>query len=240
MKGRFNMNKTFVLGLLLALQGLIYAGALEDNRYYTWKIPDPNVPIGSVITNVQITLHDLTTAVELEGPGLVRVELVDDPPPGWVGNDGRISVGTLLATPVANDANSVIDLADVVLADSWTHSIFKQPFQISCPLEDGFQLVTMNAAILEFNDYVGNGTPAGLLLRSVGGRATLSRITVAMTIRAYTGEYNEFVSTVTIDVPKDLVVLETWAAKERLSLMADFMQRLTALELRITEAMKGM
>lgn len=232
------MSKTFVLGLLLALQGLIYAGALEDNRYYTWQIPEPNVPIGSVITDVQITLHDLTTAVELDGPGLVRVELVDDPPPGWVGNDGRITVGTLLATPVGNDANSVIDLADVVLADSWTHSIFKQPFQISCPLEDGFQLITMNAAILEYNDYVGNGTPFGLLLRSVGGRATLSRITVTMTIRAYTGKYSKFISTVSIDVPKDLAVIETWAAKERLNLMADFMERLAALESRIAEAMK--
>ncbi len=226
--------------VLLVSYGTVFGGALEDNRYYTCQIPDPNVPIGSVITDVQITLHDLTTAVELEGPGLVRVELVDDPPPGWVGNDGRITVGTLLATPVANDANSVIDLADVVLAASWTHSIFKQPFQISCPQEDGFSLVTMNAAILEVNDYVGNGTPFGLLLRSVGGRATLSRITVTMTIRAYTGKYNKFVSTATVDVPKDLTVIEKWAATERLELMADFMERLTALELRITEAMKGM
>ena len=234
------MSKTFVLGLLLALQGLIYAGTLEDARYYTWQIPEPNVPIGSVITGVQITLHDLTTAVKLEGLGLVRIELVDDPPLGWVGNDGRISVGALLATPESNDANFVIDLTDVVLVDSWIQDIFDQPFELSCPLEDGFQLITMTAAILEFNDYVGNGTPFGLLLRAVGGRATLSRITVTMTIRAYTGEYNEFVSTATIDVPKDLVVIEKWAAKERLELMADFMERPATLESRIAEAMKGM
>ncbi len=231
-------NRIMMALVLLASCGVVSAGAMEDNRYYTWQIPEPNIPIGSVITNVQITLHDLTTAVELEGLGLVRVELVDDPPLGWVGNDGRISVGTLLATPADNDANAVIDLADIVLADSWTHSIFKQPFQISCPQEDGFSLVTMNAAILEYNDYVGNGTPVGLLLRAVGGRATLSRITVTMTIRAYTGEYNKFVSTVTIDVPKDLVVIEAWAAKERLKLMADFMQRVAALESQIAEAMK--
>ena len=234
---RANRKMTTAL-VLLASCGVVSAGALEDNRYYTWQIPDPNMPRGSVITSVQITLHDLTTAVEVEGPGLVRVELVDAPPPGWVGSDGRVTVGTLLATPVANDANSVIDLADVVLADSWTHSIFKQPFQISCPQEDGFSLVTMNAAILEFNDYVGNGTPFGLLLRAVGGRATLSRITVTMTIRAYTGEYNKFVSTATIDVPKDLTVIEAWAATERLKLMADFMKRLATLESRIAEAMK--
>ncbi len=224
--------------VLLVSCGTAFGGTLEDNRYYTWQIPEPNVPIGSVITDVQIRLHNLKTAVQLDGSGLVKIELVDDPPSGWVGNDGRISVGALLATPESNDANFVIDLTDVVLVDSWIQDIFDQPFQISCPLEDGFQLITMNAAILEFNDYVGNGTPFGLLLRAVGGRATLSRITVRMTIRAYTGKYNELVSTASIDVPKDLVVIEKWAAKERLNLMADFMERLAVLESQIAEAMK--
>ncbi len=226
------------LWMFLAMCGAVLAGSLESNRYYTWQIPEPNVPAGSIITRVQITLHNLTTANSNEGLGIVKVWLVDDCPPGWIGNSGSVDVGSLLATPTANDANSVIDLADVILADSWTHSIFKQPFQISCPLEDGFQLITMNAAILEFNDYMGNGTPAGLLLQTVGGRSTLSWITIQMTIRAYTGDYSESVATVEIDVPRDTVYLDAWADEERLKLMSEFMERLAELESRIAQELR--
>lgn len=261
------MSKTFVLGLVLALQGFIYAGSLEDGRYYTWQIPEPNIPIGSVITGVQVTLHDLTTAVQLEGRGQVEVFLADNPPLGWIGNYGDVTKRqppvlhrrrlsdlsieywteevwswqpfSLLGRIESNDANFVIDLADVVLADSWTYDIFDWPFQLSVPLEDGFQLMTMNAAILEFNDYMGNSTPVGLLLRSVGGRATLSRISVAMTIRAYTGKYSKFISVASVDVPADLVVIEAWAVKERAKLMAKFLKELKELEERITKALGG-
>ncbi len=219
--------------MIIMICGTVVGGVLESGQYYTWQIPEPNVPVGSVITNVQITLHKLITANNSEGLGIVQVRLVDDCPSGWVGNNGSVDVGTLLASPTANDANSIIDLSDVVLVNSWTHAIFKQPFQISCPIIDGFQLITMNAALLEYNDYMGNGTPAGLLLRSVGGKATLSQITVKMTVRAYTGEYNESVIVVVIDVPKDLVAINAWAVAERLKLMADFIIQLTELELRI-------
>lgn len=231
--------KNYVIGMVLVLLascGAVLAGSLESDRYYTWEIPEPNIPESSIITSVRIILHNLITANSNEGLGIVKVRLVDNCPPGWVGNNGSVDIGSLLATPTANDANSVIYLADVILADSWAHSIFKQPFQISCPAEDGFELITMNAAILEFNDYVSNGTPAGLMVQSVGGRSTLSRITVQMTIRAYTGDYSESIVAVGVDVPRDTVYLDAWAAEERLKLMAEFMEQLTELEVRITEA----
>ena len=216
--------------------GTVLGGVLENNRYYTWQIPEPNIPMGSIITGVEITLHNLTTANNDEGLGIVKVRLVDNCPPGWIGNNGSIDTGSLLATPTANDANSVIDLADVILADSWTHAIFKQPFQISCPLEDGFELITMNAAILEFNDYMGNGTPAGLLMYSIGGRSTVSRVSAQMTIRAYTGDYSESTVHVEIDVPVDMTYLDAWADEERRNLMADFIVQWADLEARIVEA----
>ncbi len=230
-----------VIGMVLVFLAscrVVLAGSLENNRYYTWQIPEPNIPIGSIITGVQITLYNLITANSNEGLGIVEIRLVDNCLPGWISNNGSIDVGSLLATPTANDANSVIDLADVILADSWTHSIFKQPFQISCPTENGFELLTMNAATLEFNDYMGNDTSVGLMVRSIGGRSTVSRISVQMTIRAYTGDYNKSVVTIGIDVPKDMVYLNAWANEERLKLMSEFMERLTGLEIRIREAMK--
>lgn len=234
-----NCKKSYAIGMvlvLLVLCGVGRGGTLESNRYYTWQIAEPNVPIGSIITDVQITLHSLKTPSGQEGPGVVQIWLVDAPPRGWVGNDGSVNVGSLLASLVTNDVNSVTDLADVILADSWTYDIFKQPFEISYPLEDGFEHITMNAAILEFNDYMGNGTPAGLLLRSIGGKSIVSRITVKMTIRAYMGSYRETIEVVSINVPKDMVAINAWADKERLDLMADFMERLMELESRIADA----
>ena len=233
------MSKVFVLGIVLALQGFIFAGTLEDGRYYTWQLPEPNVPGGSTIASIKITLHELTTAVQVEGPGLVQVRLVNNPPPGWVGNEGRITTGTLLAAPVS-DANDVtIDLAEVELPDSWTHRIFKQPFFMSYPLEDGFELIRMNAAILEYNDLTGNNTPAGLLLRAVGGKASLSRISVKITIRAYTGAYRSRVEMYSVDVPVDTTGIEAWAARERAKLMASFLDELKELEGRIAAALGG-
>lgn len=233
------MSKTFVLGIVLALQGFIYAGTLEDGRYYTWQIPEPNVPGGSTIASVVVTLHGLTTAVQVEGPGLVQVRLVNNPPPGWIGNDGRVTAGTLLATVVSDSNDIVIDLAGVELPASWTHRIFKQPFFMSYPLEEGFELIRMNAAILEYNDLAGNNTPSGLLLRAVGGKASVSRISVKLTIGAYTGAYSSRTEMYSVDVPVDTAGIEVWAAHERAKLMASFLAQLKELEERIADAMGG-
>ncbi len=225
--------------VLLVGCGVAHAGTLESNRYYTWRIPEPNVPVGSVIVGVQITLHNLKTANNIEGPGIVQVRLVDNPPPGWVGNSGNVVVGSLLASLTANDANSIIDLSDVMLPDSWANNIFAAPFDIACPGTNEPDLITMNAALLEYNDYAGNSTPSGLLLRSIGGKAILSRITIQLIVRAYTGAYSKRMVAVGVDVPKDLVVINAWAVKERLKLMAEFVEQFKALEARIAEAMKG-
>ncbi len=233
------MTKTFVLGLLLALQGFIYAGTLEDGRYYTWHIPEPNVPVGSVITSVEITLEKLSTAVQVEGNGYLHVGLVRDPPCGWVGNDGLLTIGMVLSQAVSDGNDFTINLADVELTETWIDSIFTEPFSIACPAEDGFEVIRMNQAILLFNHYAGSGESLGLLLRAVGGKASLYRISVKVIMRAYTGAYSSRIEISSVNVPVDTTGIEAWAARERAKLMAGFLEQLKKLEERISAALGG-
>jgi len=235
------MKKTLLLLMLafLSVSVSVYAGTLEAGKYYTWSIPEPNIPVGAIIVDVEVTLHNLTTADTESGLGQVRVYLVDAPPTGWIDNIGTMEIGSFLGALSASGVDQTINLKNVVLLDSWTHRVFKQPFDFACTPETGTEpdIFRMNAAILEYIDYAGNSTTSGLLLRAVGGKAVLSGITVKMLIRGYNGSYYRDEQTFNVEVPLDTTYIEKWAEQERLKLMQQHYQDIQNLEARIEDKM---
>lgn len=218
--------KTIIIAIVLTLTATLTAGSLAPNHYYTWSIPEPNIPNGSIITSVDITLSELE--------GRVYVWLVDNPPIGWIKNIGTMERDTYIGQAVTE---RTISLSAVILAESWTHKIFPQPFQMSIPAEGGgTEEVLMNAALLEYIDYTGNGTPSGLLLY---GEAELSSISVAITVRSFVGEYYREVFVYSVPVPVDLAVIEAWADAERVKLMHEYMEKMEELEVRIAERLEN-
>ena len=198
--------------LFLLISGIATAGTIESGRYYTWQIPEPNIPAGSIITGATLTLHGLTTATEVDGPGSVQVYLADNAPAGWVGNagdvtqptgsrpQGRIVRGPTLLWKAVGDANDVsVHFRDIALPGSWTHRIFPTPLRMTTPNGE----FVFNAAKLELIDILGNGTPGGLVLRSVGGKATVDRISLQLTIQSFEASPVASVVAYGLDVPID-------------------------------------
>lgn len=228
------MNKTLLL-LILTTCTIATAGTLESGRYYTWRIPDVNIVDGEIITGGSIKLDGLDVTVDAEGEGLVGVYFADNPPDGWTSNDGWLSPSSRTGAlpPVhllytTNDPNAVMDLANIILPDSWTHRVFPQPFLLACP----GGTVLMSSAVLELNDMLGNGTPGGLLIRATHGTATVNRLSITLTIRTYTGAASERVLVFSKNVPTDLIVFE----RERKLLVDKFVADLADIQMREREA----
>ncbi|MBE0534408.1 MAG: hypothetical protein IH624_01975 [Phycisphaerae bacterium] len=186
-----------VLGVFPLSNGVLSAGVMTADRYYTWGIDGPSleIPEGSIITEAVLTIENIQN-----WNNNLHIHLVDNPPLDFVANtdtdDGDFfeSFGGLLTT----GADSLVG-GDLVIAfsavndeNSWAWDVFAAPFQFL--LADG-SVVAYSSSLLELIDYAGNGTPFGLGFDPHGGNCDYERMTLAVTVTSYEGSVQVYTMT---------------------------------------------
>ncbi|RLG23281.1 hypothetical protein DRN85_09655, partial [Methanosarcinales archaeon] len=190
-------NVIIVMSLLIVLAWACESalgGTIIPGEYYTWGISNDvlsdSIPDGSIITEAELTIHNVTNIADNED-GALYIHLLDNPPLGFVSNndygsgDFFESQGILL-TPVYHDQTAGTE--ERVYIFSALNDEFSPLWNIFNP--DNPNMAGFSSALLQLIDYAGNGTPFGFGFDPNGVDGyDFDQITLDLTVESFEGTY---------------------------------------------------
>ncbi len=175
--------------MLLGISISVQAHTLSPDQYLIWGLDsqDVQIPVGSVITEAVLTIHDFVPSkarfnLHLLDNTAVGVQLGVKEQPGNI-FDG---FGTLL-TGNASGGKWICRLSQINPANSPMRTIFGDSFKMT--LSNGSE-VSFSSGLLELMDYIGNGGGFGLGF-SFTDVCTFSQITLDIFAKSHAGGYQE-------------------------------------------------
>jgi len=200
------MVAVFSYVILALLYSPVHGETFNGDKYYTWGISNDDlvVPSGSIVTEATLTIHNITSTIENEGD-MLYIHLVDNPPLGYITNEGNTSgdnfesQGAALE-PIYHDQTAgterlIYTLGSINDLSSPVWQVFDYPFNFS--LADS-STVNFSSSLLEFIDYAGTGTSFGFAFDPNGiDGYEFDGISLELTIQSFEGTPAQSVATFT-------------------------------------------
>ncbi len=202
----FEMAAVFLIVFLALLYSPAHGEAFNADKYYTWGISNDDlvVPNGSIVTEATLTIHNITSTAENEGD-MLYIHLVDNPPLGYIANEGNTSgdnfqsqgaaLEPLYRDQTAGTERLVYTLGSINDLSSPIWQVFDYPFIF--PLADS-STVSFSSSLLEFIDYAGTGTSFGFAFDPNGiDGYDFNGISLQLTIQSFQDAAAQSVATFT-------------------------------------------
>ncbi len=180
--------------LIGLVQSLSHATMLNEENACTWGIANSELPIpaGSIITNVKLTLHNVSK-VRTDSQTSIYIHLLDNPDQGILeitdGQPGNYfdGYGSLLRTIMDSELNATpqditVDLNQVDNPKSWVWSVYSEHPVIS--LANSTTVEFKTSSLLTLLDYAGTGRSFGFGIDCDG--VSIEAISLDLTIQSIT------------------------------------------------------
>ena len=200
------MVAVFSYVILALLYSPAHGEAFNADKYYTWGISNDElaVPSGSIVTEATLTIHNITSTTENEDD-MLYIHLVDNPPLGYITNEGNTSGDNFKSQgaalePIYHDQTTGTERLIYALGSindplSPVWQVFNYPFVFQ--LADS-STVSFSSSLLEFIDYAGTGTSFGFAFDPNGiDGYHFDGISLQLTIQSFQGAPAQSVVTFT-------------------------------------------
>jgi PKD repeat protein len=202
----FEVVAVFSYVILALLYSSAHGETFSGDKYYTWGISNDklDVPSGSIVTEATLTIHNITSTTENKGD-MLYIHLVDNPPLGYITNEGNTSGDNFQShgaalEPIYHDQTTgteklIYTLGSINDPSSSVWQVFDYPFIF--PLADS-STVSFSSSLLEFIDYAGTGTSFGFAFDPNGiDGYEFDGISLELTIQSFQGAPAQSVATFT-------------------------------------------
>ncbi len=183
-------------------KGLTHQNDNSSAKLEIFLVNNPNLSQGvqkSFITNIgDIIGDDAINGPNPAPPKRKGITLVKST--GW----GSPILSYQDNTPGKEDV--ILRLSNVNNPESWVWDVFDQPFNFALSTADPNipDIVSFTSGLLEFIDYMGNGTGAGILIDPAGnGYFEIDDIIMEITIKNFEGEPATITQTISVDFAVD-------------------------------------